>query len=235
MKFLYWMCILMIAALSTVTAADEAFVFSLKGEVKVENKTEERLLSPGEFIQSGDTVRTGPQSRVTLIFADDTQITLTGGKTLTVRAKTGEEKNSDGKRGGLRGLWRRITGKSDDAEYAASLGTVGAVRGEEDIPLGDLVLYEDEKRELIEELEAVEQQFQADGEKNLMKAIIYESFEQYVKADTHYSLALQSLEPSPYLYDLAIDFYLKAEQYERADELTDQKEALLSQMEKEGN
>lgn len=210
------------------TEENAAFVFSLRGDVTVESgggaNGEERALAAGAFIAPGDIIRTRADSRVTLIFPDDTQVTLTGGKTLRVgNISEGEKK------GGLRRLWRRITGKADEAEYTIALGTVGAVRGEESVSLGDLVLYEDEKQELNEALGAIEEQFPSLGEQNLMKAVLYEEYEQYIKADTFYTLALETIGPDPFIYDLAVDFYLKAEQYEKAAALAEEKEELFQE------
>jgi tetratricopeptide (TPR) repeat protein len=105
-----------------------------------------------------------------------------------------------------------------------SFGTVGAVRGEEDLPPENWPLYDDEAEELAGELEAIEKQFPDGGNRFLLSAVVLEEFEQFAEAERMYTLALDNLPETPYFYDLVIDFYLKAEQYAKAEELWERKE-----------
>lgn len=206
---------------SVVAAAAEgdAFIFSLQGDVFIDEGEGERLLAAGERIASAGTVRTGIGGRVTIVFPDDSQLTLGPGKTVSLGEKAEE------KRKGLRGLWNRITGKQDEAEYTAAFGTVGAVRGEEDPPPEDWPLYEDEQAELEGEIEAIREQFSDPGTESLLAALTYEEYEQFAAAAEKYREALELLPESTFLYDMAIDFFMKAEQYERAELLRERKRA----------
>ncbi len=224
-----FLTILLFLCVPFVVTADNAVILEQSGAVTVVLSGSE-LAEPavtGQPLNPGDVVSTGTDGTVIILLSDGSRIDLFPNSRLQVRDK--DSGSQDG--GGFRGrLWRSITGKFADSEYAsAQAGGVGALRASvDDEEMFNDFASESDLAEMSVLLDAVAQEGLPEGTAALMKAIVYEDYGQFIPAEAIYLERIATIPDDPVTYDMLFDMYLKMDLYGHAAAITERKAAQFS-------
>jgi len=210
--------------------ADNAVILEQSGSVTVVLAGADRAQPAvtGQPLNIGDVVSTGSDGTVFILLSDGSRIDLFPNSRLQVRDK--ETGSSDGG-GFLSRLWRSITGKFADSEYAsAQAGGVGAFRASvDDEEMFNDYASESDLTEVGALLVAVAAEGLPEGTAALMEAIIYEDYGQFIPAEAIYLQRISALPEDPVTYDMLFDMYLKMDFYGHAAAITERKAEQFSQ------
>ncbi len=207
-----------------IVAADNAVILEQSGTVTVVLSGSE-LTEPavtGRPLNPGDVVSTGTDGTVIILLSDGSRIDLFPNSRLQVRDR--DTSAQDG--GGFLGrLWRSITGKFADSEYAsAQAGGVGALRASvDDEEMFNDFASESDLAEMSVLLDAVVQEGLSEGTAALMKAIVYEDYGQFIPAEAIYLERIATIPDDPVTYDMLFDMYLKMDLYGHAAAIAERK------------
>ena len=181
-----------------IVAADNAVILEQSGTVTVVLSGSE-LTEPaltGQPLNPGDVVSTGTDGTVIILLSDGSRIDLFPNSRLQVRDRDTSAQD-DG--GFLSRLWRSITGKFADSEYAsAQAGSVGAFRASvDDEEMFNDYLSPARLEEMCGLLDAVGAEGLPEGTTTLMKAIVYEEFGQFIPAEAIYLERIATIPDDP--------------------------------------
>jgi len=221
--------VLLFLCVAFIATADNAVILEQSGAVTVVLSGAERAepAVTGQPLGPGDVVNTGTDGTVIILLSDGSRIDLFPNSRLQVRDKdTGSQDGG----GFLSRLWRSITGKFADSEYAsAQAGGVGALRASVD----DEEMFNDyassaQLDEMCALLTAVTAEDMPEGTTALMKAIVYEEFGQFIPAEAIYLDRIAATPDDPVTYDMLFDMYLKMDLYGHAAAIAEKKAVQFS-------
>ena len=211
--------VLMILAVTALPVFSQAgYVLSVDGNVWIENSSGNTEAAAGSVLEPGDMVITGSNSRAEVLLQNDESISIEPNS----RFSLDEEKKEGFFKKVFKGLYNIIAGKFSDKEYSnAAVGTVGAIRGQEDAVLINFDLNQLEQEEFDELMTAIH----PDPDKPYTESEIIllgpmlESFFQYAKAEKLYQEGIEAYPDSRLIYELLIDLYMNNESYKNASEI----------------
>jgi len=210
--------------------ADNAVILEQSGSVTVVLSGTERTQPAvtGQPLNPGDVVSTGSDGTVFILLSDGSRIDLFPNSRLQVRDKAAGSSDSSGF---LSRLWRSITGKFADSEYAsAQAGGVGAFRASvDDEEMFNDYASESDLTEVSALLGAVAAEGLPERTTALMEAIIYEDYGQFIPAEAIYLERIAAIPGDPVTYDMLLDMYLKMDFYGHAAAIAERKAAEFSQ------
>jgi hypothetical protein len=212
-----------------LAAADDAVILDQSGTVTIELAASGRPepAITGQPLQPGDVVNTGTDGTVIILLSDGSRVDLFPNSRLQIRDR---DAAANGGGGFLGRLWRSITGKFSDSEYAsAQAGGVGAFRAS----VAEEEMFNDYASEIdLAEISALLAAVAAEGlpesTAELMKAIVYEDYGQFIRAEVIYLERLSAFPDDPVIYDMLFDMYLKMDFYGHAAAIIEMKSARLS-------
>ena len=210
----------LLALIAHPVAADDAVLLSIKGHVTVAASGSSTFLPAvtGQRLAPGDVVVTGADGEAIVLDEEGSRIDLFPNSTLTVTER------ADGT-GPLRRLWRAITAKFSDSEASsAQAGRVGALRA----PEGDEEMFNDYATQRdLDEMRALLDSIGAQGypaaTADLMRAVVYEMYGQYIPAEAIYLARIDTVPEEPVTYDMLLDMYIKMDLYGHAAGIRDLK------------
>lgn len=213
----------MLLVLAAVASADNAVILEQSGTVTVTAAGGEGVVAAltGQPLTPGDVVSTGRDGTVVILLSDGSRVDLFPNSRLQVR----EPVPDDNEGGFLRRLWRSITGKFSDSEFAsAQAGRVGAFRAAAD----DEEMFNDyataaEFDEMDALLASIDAEDLPDSTAALMRAIVYEDYGQFIPAEEIYLARIESFPQEPITYDMLFDMYLKMDFYGHAAAISEKK------------
>jgi hypothetical protein len=132
MKKLIWAALALSVLVAPVFAANEGTAVGVNPEASVRINTTNRVLIAGDGISVGETLLTGPQGQVQIIFADDTHLVVGPNSSLLIETYLMRNDGTAEKLAvnALAGSFRFITGHSPKSAYQIKTPTAAiAVRG----------------------------------------------------------------------------------------------------------
>ena len=207
---------LLVFCVGTRIFGEDALILQATGTVEVQgNSGSSWIAAPaGTELFADDTVRTGGDGHVSILFADGSKYDMLPQSVLTIKG-TREARF-------FKRLWSAITGKLADTRYtSAYVGGVGTLRGEgiENEVIFNDALDSDEGAELARSLAEIDQREVAPEVGDLLRAVIFEQFGQFVYAEALYIEYLAVPAAPSLVYDLLLELYIKLDFYSHAQNL----------------
>lgn len=224
MRYLKLIIVVLVFVVPLYLHSEAALVVELTGDVEIKQTGTDswQAVMPGAELSAGDEIRTGEGGSMVLLFSDSSRYDMFPNSRLTITARKIDKRPPF-----LSRLWAAVKGKYADTAYtAASAGGVGALRssGLDNEILRDVDLGEEELAALAGSLESIDGIASGNPGSVLLSAILFESFEQYARAERLYVRYLESRPGDSFGYDILIELYMENDLYAHAQKTLELKE-----------